>query len=113
MMFRNYTGHHIVVEGDDEATQFLPTHGHARIDSNMDVDEVVEWEGISVPILHVTERKVTGLPEPTEGVLYVVSGLVASHVDRNDCVIPSRVRRNHGGGVDACSAFIRVTKGGR
>lgn len=110
---RNLTGHHIVYENDVGDTLFLRSKGKARIDSKMDTEEVVVMRGTAIPLLSVQEKKVVDLPEPQEGVLYVVSGLVGSFVggDRGDVVVPSRVRRNGSGGVDSCAAFIRVKKG--
>lgn len=109
---RNLTGHHIVFENDEGDTLFLRSVGKARIDSRMTVVEEVQQRGTVMPLLEVEERSVEGLPEPQEGVIYVVSGIVGSFVDgRTDVVVPSRVRRNGSGGVDSCAAFIRVKKG--
>lgn len=111
---RNLTGHLIVYENDDGDTLFLKSRRKARIDSKMDTEEVVVVRGTAVPLLSVQEKKIVDLPPPQEGVLYVVSGIVgsfAANVGRVDVVVPSRVRRRDGGGVDSCAAFIRVKKG--
>lgn len=94
----------------------LRADGKARVDSDMRMTERVfvrDRTGIveqTVPILDVYQSEVTGLPEAEDGVLYVVSGIVASHVvGRDDVVSPGRVERDPATGrARAARALIRV-----
>lgn len=52
-----------------------------------DVDKVT-IDGLTVTIHTVKDRIVKNLPPPRPGVLYVVSGLVAAHANRDDVVSP-------------------------
>jgi hypothetical protein len=63
---------------------------------------------LSIPILALQERRIIGLPEPEEGVLLIVSGIVATAAQREDVVAPSRINREEGTGrVKDCKALIR------
>lgn len=92
----------------------LDSYGRARVDSKMIPRERVRVNGqdVFVPILSVTEQDVTGLPRPRDGVLYVVSGIVASaaaELGRRDVVAPARVERENGK-VKSARALIRIEK---
>lgn len=80
MEFRNYTPHTISL---NNGTQF-PSEGLARVANTF--TEFVEG------ICEVHFGDIQGLPEPQEGVLYIVSALVlsaAKAAGRTDCVAPA------------------------
>lgn len=61
----------------------------------------------------VTFGPITGLPEPQEGILYIVSGVVASAAGRTDVVAPATghkdcVREN--GQVVSVPGFVKAAK---
>ena len=61
-----------------------------------------------VVILHTTYGELQGLPDPEEGVLYVVSQLVhqsARHIGRVDTITVARPIRDDNGRVIGCGAF--------
>jgi hypothetical protein len=62
----------------------IPSSGFAGLSST---DEVVgSFEG--VPLVRTAYGAIFGLPAPSPGVLYVVSGLVSSEAKRPDVVSP-------------------------
>lgn len=107
MKIVNLTGHPLLLGYSAEELQ--PDGRGARVHGEMRPISSVLIEGppeIRLPILEVTENKINGLPRPHEGVLYVVSGIVASHAMREDVVAPGRVERGPDGRARRCHAFL-------
>ena len=106
---RNLTGHPLTLSEGNKGIR-LPSEGRARIDSSINEDGDILVEGLSIPLLRLQERTIIGLPEPEEGVIYVVSGIVATAAQRQDVVAPSRVvREEKSGRVKECKALILPT----
>ena len=63
-----------------------------------------------LPLFTTTFGEVSGLPEATEGVIYVVSGLVAAHPsvrDREDVFSPGELVRDEAGKPIGCRGLSR------
>lgn len=108
MRIVNLTGHDLRLGNSAEQ---LPGSRHTKARVKSDFDEVwtVHVDGPpsdDIPVLMVTEKYIRGLPDPVEGTLYVVSGIVASAAMRDDVVAPGRVERVGGGRVTGCHAFL-------
>lgn len=58
-----------------------------------------------VPGVIFEDETVTGLPEPREGVRYIVSAQCFEVTKRKDVVAPSGMVRNAQGGAVACKYF--------
>lgn len=85
-----------------------PSANTARVNSEMKTDEYIVVDGIQIPIISVSNRQILNLPEPEDGVLYVVSGLVASEAHRPDVVSPSRIVRDpFNGNTRGARALLR------
>lgn len=108
----NLTGHDLTVFEDDGPRQItLTPEGRARVSSRVEPMRFIEPDeaGFEVPILGTSERSIIGLPGIKPGVMYVVSGLVASVADRPDVVSPARIVRDGAGGrVRGCRALMRT-----
>lgn len=65
----------------------------------------------TVPVLKLREEEVVGVPDPKEGVVYVVSGVVASKLRRADVVTLGRIQYENGEFVGA-RALIQLSRGG-
>lgn len=107
MRIVNLTGHAIRL---GYSAEMLDSEGMARIRNEMTEVGRVVIDGpppAELPILRLVEGKISGLPDPVEGVLYVVSGLVAGAAARDDVVAPARTERDGGGRVTACHAFAQ------
>lgn len=94
----------------------LESEGLARVESVMKMRERVLIDDgrhgpLAIPVLEIEEGDVTGLPDPCDGILYVVSGIVAARVvGRDDVVSPGRVDRDGDGKVTRAKALVRVTR---
>ena len=100
MEFINLTSHTIneVTSGQS----YLASGIIARISTSK--IKVAEHDG--VPIYETTMGAVEGLPEPKEGVMYIISGLALGAVEnRNDVVSPGNLQRNQQGQPIGCLGF--------
>lgn len=64
-----------------------------------------------IPLLLTTYGKVVGLPAPVEGVIFVVSGMVAGHVDvrdREDVYSPGLLLRDADNKPIGCRGLTRT-----
>jgi hypothetical protein len=106
MILRNYTGHKLIITIPPKSLT-LKSEGRARIDSDIKEMGRIEIEGLSIPLLSLQERAIVDLPEPEEGVIFIVSGIVATAAQRSDVMAPSRITREEGSGrVLECKALI-------
>ncbi len=103
----NLTGHDIEIVQWNNRRVTLKSQGQLRVQSSMQAIGRVKVNGIEVPLLQISEVSVDDVPE-IDGVLYVVSGVVAAKAKRKDFVVPSRVVRDSAGRTRACRAFARV-----
>ena len=108
-MFINLTPHAIVVRLADGDTTFPASGTACRVTSNSAV--VGEHDGIA--IMATAYSGVANLPEPVEGVRYIVSGMVRSALGatRPDVVSPDSgpsAFRDVEGRIVAVRAFIGV-----
>jgi len=97
--FTNLTPHAIneVTTGQT----FPPSGISARVATTSEEVEVVD----GIPFNKTQFGEVAGLPDPTPNVIYIVSGLVKSAVDRSDVVSPSTLVRDEGGNIIGCRGF--------
>ena len=72
------------------------------------IDEIDGWE-ITIPVTKTRFGEVEGLPEPQEGIIYIVSNLVAQAVpDREDVFFPDDLVRDENGNVIGCRALGKI-----
>ena len=106
-MFKNLTPHSInVVAAAGAPTLTLPPCGIvARCRATATETERVD----GVPVFKTVYGEVEGLPEPQDGVLYVVSALVREAVknSRTDVVSPAEFVRDSEGKILGCRGFTR------
>lgn len=109
MKLMNLTGHPLVL-GDEAHRVRFPSRGRSRIDARYDVSGyVIVTDGddeVTVPVITTDSGNVVSLPEPTEDVLYIVSGLVAGKVRRSDVMSPARLHKVNGR-VEYARALMR------
>ena len=106
----NLTGHPLTIT-DGSKIVTLPSDGRARVDSKKKKARRIIFSGLEIEIINVYRSEITGLPDPQEGVIYVVSGIVADTADREDVVAPGGLIRDNGNGrVKGCRNFVRVVK---
>lgn len=72
-------------------------------------DTVVTEEGVEIPISLVSYAEIEGLPEPQQGVFYVVPLMTAlAAAGRQDLLVPYEQVRNLEGTVVGCRRLGRV-----
>lgn len=99
----NLTPHAINVVTDAGTQTFAPSGQVARCASSS--AQVGDLNGI--PLFRTKFGEVQGLPEPQDGVLYVVSALVRQAVPhRPDVASPGDLVRDEAGNVVGCKGLI-------
>lgn len=104
---RNLTPHEIALTGQDGTEVVLPSIGLARVAMMSRVLGVQTVGTAVVPLVREVLGEVSGLPDPVEGVRFVVSRLVmAALPGRTDLACPTDLRRNDDGTVGAARALL-------
>lgn len=100
----NLTPHAINLHFENNIMQIQPSGEVARVNMTdrpfgfVSLDEPIHR--LLIPINKVAYGKVEGLPEPQDGVIYIVSAMVAQAVpDRDDVVFPYDLVRDEQGQV--------------
>lgn len=116
MRIVNLTGHRLVLGNEDDQVGY-ESRGRVRVDTKYRTLDVVELinelgveTGVEVPLLELANGAVASLPKPLRNQLYVVSGLVASRVQRKDVVAPVRFSRGSDGKVQYARALLQYGK---
>lgn len=106
MKIVNLTPHDVNIIGEiGEVVQTFPASGElARCSVSREQVDAIN----SVPVNRTVFGEVTGLPEQQEGVVYIVSALVAQATKRDDVLIPDDAVRDEQGRIIGCKAFARV-----
>lgn len=104
----NLTPHLVTVynsEGKAVLT-VLPEETPARVEELSICVDTIYTSGLKLPILKKAYGAVQNLPEPREGVRYIVSAIVLDACKhRKDLVTPTNVVRDAGGAILGCKAF--------
>lgn len=92
--FINLCPHPVHLVGDTGAVITFAESGQvARVDVKKQkknvIIEIAEGVHLNMEVQEVEHIQITGLPEPTEGVLYITSSYVAQYVKRPDVISPN------------------------
>ena len=103
----NLTPHTISIHGADGVVVVLPSAGLARVsETRAPRASLVLPGGEVIPVTSPSFGEVTGLPEPVEGTVFVVSALVrAALPDRGDLASPGPLVRDAGGNPLGCQGL--------
>lgn len=104
MRFINLTPHDLHVHGLDGEVRTLPRSGVVARVATSSVDAGAVG---GIPTVLTTVGEVTDLPDPEEGVVYVVSGMVASAAPRGDVMSPGDLVRDENGRPVGCRGLRR------
>jgi len=107
----NLTPHDINVVDDNGNVHTFPRSGTiARVDTHTEYHrgwEVYEGEDVWIPLAHERDGEVIDLPEPKDGVDYIVSARVRNAVPhRKDVFSPGGLVRDDDGKVVGCSCLV-------
>lgn len=103
MKFVNLTQHDLTIVLENGDGLVLPASGEvARVTfSTQQVDEIA-----GIPIFKtIYKPEVTGLPEPQDGTIFIVSSLAAQTAKRRDVLAPTKLIRDNDGQVIAAGGF--------
>lgn len=107
----NLTPHPIVLlDKDDQEVLTIPTTDVTRVSSQTVTVGYFRINGVLVPRSHTQYGEVEGLPDPTPGVIYIVSGMVVSvlaqqGIHRDDLLVPGMQIRDDQGRVIGCRSL--------
>ena len=103
----NLTPHAINVVNDngESIITFEPSGTVARVSCKT----VVTGKVMGIPVTETAYGTVEGLPEAQDGIIYIVSALVAQRCkDRNDVFIPNESVRDDKGRIIGCKSLGRI-----
>lgn len=96
----NLTPHSLYLWKDEEHVAEIPSSGNVRVLTKSVQVGTFCFNGIEMPAYETKYGEVEGLPEPQEGVVYVVSMLVKMACeDRTDLYSPSQLKRDESGRI--------------
>lgn len=109
----NLTPHALKIVRDGKAVLEIPSVGVARARQADKVVGELQLEEVTVPVVETQFGETEGLPEPREGVAYVVSIITANAArsqgrTTSDLLITSGLERDAEGVIIGCRAFARV-----
>jgi hypothetical protein len=109
MKLINLTPHEVVLITEDGELH-IPSSGIiARCSVQRVTEKIVEVDGVKIPINRNVFGEVEGLPKPKEGVLFIVSSLVAQAMrDRDDLVVPDDTVRDEQGRIIGAKALAQI-----
>lgn len=106
--FINCTPHAVNIQREDGSTLTVePSGDFARVATNVENVNIPGIEGIKVVKTTFDTTKVDGLPEPTEGVIYIVSLITLNALKgiRSDLVAPGNLIRDEKGNIVGCDGL--------
>ena len=108
-ILRNLTAHPVMIVGERDSIVLPASSSPPRISDEIARSTSVVVDQVHIPVCDVAAGTVSGLPEPQDGVLFVVPRIVAAACpDRTDLVIPFDDVRDHAGRVIGCRALARL-----
>ena len=105
MIIVNLTPHDLTVVLADESVCKITKSGTvARVATKREVSRPIG----GIQTFRTTYGQIEGLPEPADGTVYVVSGMVAARCpDREDVFAPGELVRDGDGNVVGCRGLSR------
>ena len=108
-MIINLTPHDITITNGTKTLTIKPS-GLARCEeTSVELKVVEDW----IPVFKTIYGKISGLPEPRENAIYVVSARVAqalkeANPERDDVMIPAKTLRDSEGNIIGCTGLSIV-----
>lgn len=104
----NLTPHPVALVGDKGGAVIPPSGRVARCEVQRERVGEIALADLVIPIYRATLGPVEGLPDPTPGVVYITSALVAQAAGRPDVLAPDEVVRDENGRVIGARALARA-----
>ena len=108
MKLKNYTPHNVVIVINEATKIVIPSDGIARVTETKTVTPSIDVDGVTVETFVSAFGEVENLPPQEEGVMIIVSALVASAAKgRDDLLVPGELVRDDGGNIVGCKSLRR------
>ncbi len=105
----NLTPHDVVLIISEERSVTFPSYAAVRPIPRVSSRTVSDGDIDGFPLTRTEYGEVENLPEPKDGVWYIVSAMVAGRCpDRRDLVIPNEAVRDEKGRIIGCRSFGRI-----
>lgn len=107
----NLTPHPIgLVDQENQPILTVETTTVARVSAQTTTVGYFRINGVTVPRTHTVYGQVEGLPDPTPGTIYIVSGMIVSAlaqqgIHRDDLLVPGQQVRDEQGRVIGCRSL--------
>lgn len=107
----NLTPHPIgFVDQDNQLLLTVESTMVARVSAQTTTVGYFVINGVQIPRTHTVYGQVEGLPDPTPGVIYIVSGMIVSAlasqgIHRDDLLVPGMQVRDEQGRVIGCRSL--------
>ena len=107
MKLKNFTPHNVVIVMN-ETKIVIPSDGIARVTEAKTVAPSIDVDGVIIETFKSSFGEVENLPPQEEGVMVIVSALVASAAKgRDDLLVPGELVRDDGGNIIGCKSLRR------
>ena len=109
MKLKNFTPHNVVIVINDSTKKIvIPSDGIARVTETKTVAPSIDVDGVIIETFLSAFGEVENLPPQEEGVMIIVSALVASAAKgRDDLLVPGELVRDDGGNIVGCKSLRR------
>ena len=103
----NLTPHDVTITVDGR-NETIKSSGLARCsEESVQIGLIDEW----IPVFETEYGEVSGLPEPSEDTIYIVSAIVAKSNEvksRTDVYVPAKTIRDEHGNVIGCVGLAKI-----
>ena len=108
MKLKNLTPHNVVIVIDEITNIVIPSDGIARVSETKTITPSIDVDGVIIETFSSAFGEVENLPPKEEGVMVIVSALVASAAKgRDDLLVPGELVRDDGGNIVGCKSLRR------
>ena len=108
MKLKNLTPHNVVIVINEATKIVIPSDGIARVTETKTVTPSIDVDGVTVETFVSAFGEVENLPPQEEGIMVIVSALVASAAKgRDDLLVPGELVRDDGGNIVGCKSLRR------
>ena len=107
MLLKNFTPHNVVIVIDELEKIVIPSDGIARVTETKTAAPSIDVDGVAVETFVSAFGEVENLPPQEEGIMLIVSALVASAAKRDDLLVPGELVRDDGGNIVGCKSLRR------
>ena len=108
MKLKNFTPHNVVIVMNETTKIVIPSDGIARVTETKTAAPSIDVDGAAIETFVSAFGEVENLPPQEDGVMVIVSALVASAAkERDDLLVPGELVRDDGGNIIGCKSLRR------